>query len=215
MSDTPRGLTPQQEEQLLLYLTGTMDARHRAAFETELFANDALAEAFYAEQTLAEYRFPSRQRDVTATTPVSGGAAGRVPRRPARRRSRWPYALAAGVLILLAAVLTYPRFLERFNGAERLRGSETPDTGDDISVLHGATARFVWRSDARAAVYRFRAYDENGHPIGTTTTRDTFVVAAAVLPDTSRSGVWLVVPQTLDGIDLPGQPPRHFFRHPR
>ena len=87
--------------------------------------------------------------------------------------------------------------------------ASAPDSAD---VLVEPGAVFSWGRVPRADLYRIELFDETHQLLGGAVTRDTTVPADAVVPDTSQSGSWRVVPVTGGGTELPASRRGHFRR---
>jgi hypothetical protein len=193
MTEAREPLSPGAEERLARYRAGAMDPAEREAFEREVLASDALAEALYSEQSLDDVRVKARR-----PTALHG------------------VAVAAGVLAVAAAALLWPRPAPdgRPPAPEVLRGEETPGVAarliEPLGTLSGPPERFLWSRDPAAELYRLEVFDASGELFTAAVLRDTFVTAAAVGADSLRSATWRVVPIAADGLERPAQTAARF-----
>lgn len=207
------GLTPEQEERLARYRAGALAPAEREAFERELLASDALAEALYGEESLQAV--------------VADAAPGRVLEAPVARRAaaprRWLDALpryvlpAAAVLAVVAG--TYALLGPRRAGPpgdEMVRGAEgTSRPLAPIGRLEGRPERFVWTRDPAAASYRVELFAADGTPLGTLVTADTTLAIGSLADSSLAAAEWRVVPLDEDGLERAALPRVAFERSPR
>lgn len=126
--------------------------------------------------------------------------------------TRWPI-LVAAALIVAGGVAFY--FVTRPapppTNAQGLTASGIRSLSGSGELV-GPEARFEWSRDARADVYRLEVYDLSSQLLAAAVLRDTFLVASAVLPDSSHAGIWRVIPVSPGGTELPGTSPARFDR---
>jgi len=191
MNATPP-LTDEQELQLARYRAGAMSSPERAAFEQALLASDALAEALYAEQSLDR-----------ASRGEPGVAA---PSSRARRRALWA-PIAAAAAVLLAVFVTLQPWQLRPGTGELRSGSAAPQlrVSEDGEWL-------TWTAVPEAEVYRVIVLDEAGIEQASEVVSALRLRLDDIAPDALERGQWRVVPQTADGVDLPGSAPQGFTR---
>jgi len=131
---------------------------------------------------------------------------------PSGHATRWPL-YAAGLLLAAGAVVMY--FVSRPPAVPKNEAGLTAAGIRALAgegALEGPDARFTWSRDPRADVYRLEVYDLTSHLLAAAILRDTSVVASAVLPETSRAGVWRVIPVSPGGTELPPTPTARFHR---
>jgi hypothetical protein len=191
-------LSADQEERLARYRAGTLSAAEREAFEREVLASDALAEALYSEQSLESVRV--------------------APARPARAGHL--LAVAAAVVAMTAVALLWPRGgHDRPPGTgETLRGGG--DSGAAVPLeprgdLSAPPTTFRWRSDPGAESYRIELFGADGRRLATAVAGETTFSAASLAADTLRAGSWRVVPVGPDGLERPSSPAVRFQTRPR
>lgn len=187
------GLTPQQEERLIGYFSGTLSAREREEFETEALADDRLARAIYSEQLLASLPVAEVESRESARTSTSSR-----PVRPTRPNRGWrfptvwwPIALGATAAVAFL-VLRGPR-----EDAPIFRGDREVATPlAPRGLLPSLPDRFVWTRVPDATGYRIRVFDADARVVGDAATADTFLVAGRWIDlDALRTATWTVTPE--------------------
>ena len=199
------GLSPELEERLARYRAGGMDEPERAAFESEVLANDALAEALYREVSLDALLPHEAQARAAAPGPGPTG----VVQAHARRRGVLPLPLAR-LLLPVAAVLVAISSVVLWSGRHR------PDAPLDEALRGGSGALvllepagsldqpprvFRWSRDPGAASYRVELYDAHARRLGTVVTADTVVALGALSRAPVAAGEWRVVALGADGLE--------------
>jgi hypothetical protein len=162
-------LSPAEEERLSRYVAGEMEPGARARFEREVLADGRLAEALYADVSLAG---------------AIGAAEDEVTRARARRAA-WPRWGAAAAAVLVVALLV-PRLLDTTPSGRRLRSPEPPPSA----------LRLAWPSSPQATSYRIEILDRGGAVVFSAETPDTsFVLPSAALSGRPRSALtWRSIP---------------------
>lgn len=178
----PGALSPEQEERLARYRAQAMPAAEREAFEREVLANDALAEALYSEQLL------------DAATSVRRGAGLR---RPRGGRFAWARALAAASVVVVAGIFVLRSRAPESDG-DSTRGSR-------VGTASARADRVSWGSVAGAARYRLTLVSAAGQALADTVVADTSLARGFVARD-PRVAAWYVTPLTEDGVELPVLP---------
>ena len=196
-----RHLGGDREDQLAEYRAGRMSEEERHAFDREILADAALADALYGDVNLAvaiEEVGSSAQRRVVA-----------VPRWWQRRSVRIVVPLAAAAVALLVLLPPArdpgtPPGEETFRGAESIARILRP-----VGDLDEVPSRFVWTRDPDAAMYRLELYDTTARLLYRSTTSDTTVVLpeGALSEDGFEEGYWKVIPMSDAGVERPGPPP--------
>jgi hypothetical protein len=87
-----------------------------------------------------------------------------------------------------------------------------PGPAPQEMILAGPGARFLWRRDPRADVYRIEAYDQSQRLLAAAVVRDTSFEASVLLPDSARAGTWRVVAVTAGGTEIQSAPQAAFRR---
>lgn len=182
-------MTQRIDDRIADYLAGKMSPADREGFESEVRADDELADALYAELNLEE-ALPRAGRwrgsNVAATEKV-------VPldsRRPGRNVAWWKIALpAAAAVALFAASFLRPEpppAPETFRGPESLHALHPAGEG-------AAIGDFAWSEDPGAAIYEIVVRNEVGDIVWRATSAETTIVApAGALPDGAWRGTWTV-----------------------
>ena len=190
-------LPPGVEERLARYRAGDLTPDDRAAFEREVLADDALAEALYAELSLDA---------------VSAREAPAVPARPAitplpppRRPRRLPVHVLlpiAAALAVVSAVMLWRRPAPV--PGDSVRGTAVLRVLEPIGSQSSPPAVFRWTHGAGADSYRLDLYDTaSGRPLATRVTRDTVLAFSEVVPaGTALVASWRVTALGPDGLDL-------------
>ncbi len=191
MSGTERsGLTPQQEERLIGYFSGTLSSEERKEFEAEALSDDRLAHAIYSEQLLASPLVAEAE-----SHPSPRSSASSRPARPNRGwrfpRVWWPIALGA-TAALAFLVLQGPR-----EDAPIFRGDREVATPlAPRGLLPSLPDRFIWTRVPDATGYRVRVYNSDARVVGDAATVDTFLVAGGWIDlDALRTATWTVTPE--------------------
>lgn len=189
MSDAHAPLDEARAERLERYRAGRMRPEEREAFEHDVLADDALAEALYAAEALESLARRRRR----ALVPARG------------------LALAAAFAAVFAAAWWW--------GAGRETPAPGPvRRGEDAAVrplapvgaLAAPPERFAWTRDPAAAGYRFELRDAGGRPVATRVTSDTVITAADLGAALPAAGDWSVVPLAADGSERPAPPAVRF-----
>jgi hypothetical protein len=197
-----RPLSPEQEERLARYRAGAMAPEARAAFEHEALADEALAEALYAEVELDAVRL--------ATAPASPRTIVLEPRRS------WFVLRALPVAAALAAVAFAGWWLTRTPagpaGPDVLRGgSSAPQLIEPVGDVTALPAELRWNAVAGADHYRVELFDATGRRLGTAVTPETTLAIERLVTGPFGAGEWRVVPIAASGRE--GEPlPRAAFR---
>ncbi len=126
------------------------------------------------------------------------------------RVTRWPLWTAA-ILIAVVCVAAFALGYRSRRAAVPVATGRPGPTPQEM-VLAGPGARFVWRHDPRADVYRIEAYDLSQRLLAAAVVRDTSFDASVLLPDSARTGIWRVVVVTAGGTELAPPRPAAFRR---
>lgn len=212
MTRSGSSISAEQERRLLHYLSGEMDAGEVREFESEILADDALAERLYSLQGI----------DGLIGLGPHGATEGRPvlarPRRSSmgRRIGDWLrppriWIPAAAAVALIVAAFTSVGPFRSGEGGERMRSlSVRPAPIFPLGELPQPPERLVWSAALGAAGYRVLLLDESAVPVFEAVTSDT----AAAIPDSISSrlhtGTWIVIPRDRKGAELQGSKPATF-----
>ena len=116
--------------------------------------------------------------------------------------------IVLGAAVVIAAIVLWARGRH----ASPPPAPAAPVAAASEMVLAGPGARFVWRRDPRADVYRIEAYDHSNRLLAAAVLRDTSFLANVLLPDSAHAGTWRVVVVTAGGTELTSGAPTPFRR---
>lgn len=193
MSDVREPLDEARAERLERYRAGRMLPEEREAFERDVLADDALAEAFYAAEALESFARPRR-----------------------RVAPPWPgLALAAAFAAVFTAAWWGAGRETPAPGPVRRGDGIAVRTLAPVGALAATPERFAWTRDPSAAGYRFELRDAGGRLVATRVTADTAIAAADLGAPVPPAGDWSVVPIASDGAERPAPPAVRFSVAPR
>ena len=148
---------------------------------------------------------------MSETPPSAAPAPPRPPAPPKRRR--WTRGIVL-IVLLLALIEGVPMGLAWWRATHpgKPAAQETPPVPPGALVLTGEDARFSWPRDPRASVYRIEAYSEEHRLVAAAVLRDTAIPARTLLPDTTKSGTWVLIVVTSSGNEIRPSRPGTFVR---
>jgi len=193
MSDAREPLDEARAERLERYRAGRMLPEERAAFERDVLADDALAEALYAAGALESFVRPRRR----AAPPWRG------------------LALAAAFAAVFAAAWWGAGRETPAPGPVRRGEDAAVRLLAPVGALAAPPERFAWTRDPSATGYRFELRDAAGRLVATRVTSDTVITAAEIGAEPPAAGDWSVVPLAADGSERPAPPAARFAAAPR
>ena len=190
-----RPLPEGAEERLARYRSGAMNPDDRAAFEREVLADEALAEALYGEIALDHVHHEATRSP----------GAGRVPLPLTTRTRHLPVHILlpiAATLLLVSGVVLWRRNTPAPAG-DWVRGERSVRALEPNGALTAPPERFRWTNEPGATSYRVELYEvDTGAPIGSIVTRDTVVAFTEVTKQQGITGAsWRVTPIGPDGLD--------------
>jgi hypothetical protein len=129
------------------------------------------------------------------------------------------------VVLVVVAVLLFATWRMRTSappaGEPRKPAGQPIDTTlpgaplEPLGEVSGPIARFTWRADPSADLYRLEVYDLAGEMAGVSVQRDTTITAEAMRLDTLRAGRWRVVTVGAGGSERPARGEAEFRVVPR